>query len=230
MLVAQGLNQFYGGSHILRDVGFEARAGEVTVVLGRNGVGKTTLLKSLMGVVPVRSGTVRLGGADITHAAPFERVRSGIGYVPQGREIFGRLTVEENLLMGLATRGAAAKIPGALFELFPVLDQMRRRRGGDLSGGQQQQLAIARALASGPKLLMLDEPTEGIQPSIIKDIGRVIRMLADRGTMAILLVEQYYDFAAGLADRYIVMDRGRVVASGRGVDMQADGVRERMAI
>jgi urea transport system ATP-binding protein len=230
MLEAQGLNQFYGGSHILRDVGFEARAGEVTVVLGRNGVGKTTLLKSLMGVVPVRSGTVRLGGADITHAAPFERVRSGIGYVPQGREIFGRLTVEENLLMGLATRGAAAKIPGELFELFPVLDQMRRRRGGDLSGGQQQQLAIARALASGPKLLMLDEPTEGIQPSIIKDIGRVIRMLADRGTMAILLVEQYYDFAAGLADRYIVMDRGRVVASGRGVDMQADGVRERMAI
>jgi urea transport system ATP-binding protein len=230
MLVAQGLNQFYGGSHILRDVGFEARAGEVTVVLGRNGVGKTALLKSLMGVVPVRSGTVRLGGADITHAAPFERVRSGIGYVPQGREIFGRLTVEENLLMGLATRGAAAKIPGELFELFPVLDQMRRRRGGDLSGGQQQQLAIARALASGPKLLMLDEPTEGIQPSIIKDIGRVIRMLADRGTMAILLVEQYYDFAAGLADRYIVMDRGRVVASGRGVDMQADGVRERMAI
>jgi urea transport system ATP-binding protein len=230
MLEAQGLNQFYGGSHILRDVGFEARAGEVTVVLGRNGVGKTTLLKSLMGVVPVRSGTVRLGGADVTHAAPFERVRSGIGYVPQGREIFGRLTVEENLLMGLATRGAAAKIPGELFELFPVLDQMRRRRGGDLSGGQQQQLAIARALASGPKLLMLDEPTEGIQPSIIKDIGRVIRMLADRGTMAILLVEQYYDFAAGLADRYIVMDRGRVVASGRGVDMQADGVRERMAI
>jgi urea transport system ATP-binding protein len=230
MLEAQGLNQFYGGSHILRDVGFEARAGEVTVVLGRNGVGKTTLLKSLMGVVPVRSGTVRLGGADITHAAPFERVRSGIGYVPQGREIFGRLTVEENLLMGLATRGAAAKIPGELFALFPVLDQMRRRRGGDLSGGQQQQLAIARALASGPKLLMLDEPTEGIQPSIIKDIGRVIRMLADRGTMAILLVEQYYDFAAGLADRYIVMDRGRVVASGRGVDMQADGVRERMAI
>ena len=230
MLEAQGLNQFYGGSHILRDVGFEARAGEVTVVLGRNGVGKTTLLKSLMVVVPVRSGTVRLGGADITHAAPFERVRSGIGYVPQGREIFGRLTVEENLLMGLATRGAAAKIPGELFELFPVLDQMRRRRGGDLSGGQQQQLAIARALASGPKLLMLDEPTEGIQPSIIKDIGRVIRMLADRGTMAILLVEQYYDFAAGLADRYIVMDRVRVVASGRGVDMQADGVRERMAI
>ena len=230
MLVAQGLNQFYGGSHILRDVSFEARAGEVTVVLGRNGVGKTTLLKSLMGVVSVRSGTVRLDGVDITRAAPFERVRSGMGYVPQGREIFGRLTVEENLLMGLATRGASARIPDELFELFPVLDQMRRRRGGDLSGGQQQQLAIARALASGPKLLMLDEPTEGIQPSIIKDIGRVIRMLADRGTMAILLVEQYYDFAAGLADRYVVMDRGRVVASGRGVDMQADGVRERMAI
>ena len=230
MLEAQGLNQFYGGSHILRDVGFEARAGEVTVVLGRNGVGKTTLLKSLMGVVPVRSGTVRLGGADITHAAPFERVRSGIGYVPQGREIFGRLTVEENLLMGLATRGAAAKIPGELFELFPVLDQMRRRRGGDLSGGQQQQLAIARALASGPKLLMLDEPTEGIQPSIIKDIGRVIRMLADRGTMAILLVEQYYDFARSLADHYLVMERGEIVQRGLGEHMDRDGVRQRVAV
>ena len=230
MLEAQGLNQFYGGSHILRDVGFEARAGEVTVVLGRNGVGKTTLLKSLMGVVPVRSGTVRLDGVDITRAAPFERVRSGMGYVPQGREIFGRLTVEENLLMGLATRGASARIPDELFELFPVLDQMRRRRGGDLSGGQQQQLAIARALASGPKLLMLDEPTEGIQPSIIKDIGRVIRMLADRGTMAILLVEQYYDFAEELADQYLVMERGEVVMRGRGADMAADGVKARLAI
>jgi urea transport system ATP-binding protein len=230
MLEVQGLNQFYGGSHILRDLGFQARIGEVTVVLGRNGVGKTTLLKSLMGVVPVKTGTVTLDGRDITRAAPYERVRAGVGYVPQGREIFGRLTVEDNLRMGLATRPGGTAIPPELFELFPVLQQMLHRRGGDLSGGQQQQLAIARALAAGPKLLMLDEPTEGIQPSIIKDIGRVIRMLADRKTMAIVLVEQYYDFAAGLADQYLVMERGQIVASGRGADMEADGVRQRMSI
>ena len=230
MLEVQGLNQFYGGSHILRDLGFQARIGEVTVVLGRNGVGKTTLLKSLMGVVPVKTGTITLDGRDITRAAPYERVRAGVGYVPQGREIFARLTVEDNLRMGLATRPAGTAIPAELFELFPVLKQMLHRRGGDLSGGQQQQLAIARALAAGPKLLMLDEPTEGIQPSIIKDIGRVIRMLADRKTMAIVLVEQYYDFAAGLADEYLVMERGQVVAQGRGTDMEADGVRQRMSI
>ena len=230
VLRVEGLNQYYGGSHILRGVGFEARPGEVTVVLGRNGVGKTTLLKSLMGVVPVRSGRVQLDGRDITHAPPYERVRRGIGYVPQGREIFNRLTVEENLRLGLASRSGGARIPPELFELFPVLAQMLRRRGGDLSGGQQQQLAIARALAPGPRLLMLDEPTEGIQPSIIKDIGRVIRMLADRGTIAIVLVEQYYDFAAALADRYLVMERGEVVMQGRGEDMAADGVRQRMSI
>jgi urea transport system ATP-binding protein len=230
MLKVEGLNQYYGGSHILRDVGFEARLGEVTVVLGRNGVGKTSLLKSLMGVVPVRAGRVALDGADLSAAPPYERVRAGIGYVPQGREIFGRLTVEENLRMGLAVRPGGTAIPAELFELFPVLRQMLGRRGGDLSGGQQQQLAIARALAAGPKLLMLDEPTEGIQPSIIKDIGRVIRMLVDRKTMAIVLVEQYYDFAAALADQYLVMERGQVVARGRGADMQADGVRERLAL
>ena len=230
MLEVQGLNQFYGGSHILRDLSFEARLGEVTVVLGRNGVGKTTLLKSLMGVVPVKTGKITLDGRDITRSAPYERVRAGVGYVPQGREIFGRLTVEDNLRMGLASRPAGTAIPAELFELFPVLQQMLHRRGGDLSGGQQQQLAIARALAAGPKLLMLDEPTEGIQPSIIKDIGRVIRMLADRKTMAIVLVEQYYDFAAGLADQYLVMERGQVVARGRGADMERDGVRQRMSI
>jgi urea transport system ATP-binding protein len=230
MLSVDGLNQYYGGSHILRDVGFEARLGEVTVVLGRNGVGKTTLLKSLMGVVPVKTGKVLLDGAEITKATSYERVRRGIGYVPQGREIFGRLTVEDNLRMGLATKPGATRIPAELFELFPVLQQMLHRRGGDLSGGQQQQLAIARALAAGPKLLMLDEPTEGIQPSIIKDIGRVIRMLADRGTMAIVLVEQYYDFAEQLADQYVVMERGEIIARGRGAEMKADGVREKMSI
>jgi len=230
MLHVDTLHQAYGGSHILRAVSFEARAGEVTVVLGRNGVGKTTLLRSLMGVVPVRSGTVRLDGHDITRAPPYERVRAGIGYVPQGREIFGRLTVEENLRMGLASRSGRAPIPPELFEMFPVLQQMRQRRGGDLSGGQQQQLAIARALAAGPKLLLLDEPTEGIQPSIIKDIGRVIRTLAARGTMAIVLVEQYYDFAESLADQFLVMERGEVVLRGRGSEMQALGARSRMSI
>jgi len=230
MLKVEGINQYYGGSHILRNLSFEARIGEVTVVLGRNGVGKTTLLKSLMGVVPVKTGTLQLDGADITRDAPYDRVRKGVGYVPQGREIFGRLTVEENLRMGLAYKKGGTPIPPELYELFPVLKQMLHRRGGDLSGGQQQQLAIARALAAGPKLLILDEPTEGIQPSIIKDIGRVIRMLADRKTMAIVLVEQYYDFAAELADQYLVMERGEIVQRGQGSNMEADGVRGRMAI
>lgn len=234
MLKVESLNQYYGGSHILRDLSFEAKPGEVTVVLGRNGVGKTTLLKSLMGVVSVKTGFMRLGELDITRASSYDRVRAGVGYVPQGREIFGRLTVEENLRMGLASRPAGTPIPGELFELFPVLKQMIHRRGGDLSGGQQQQLAIARALAFGPKVLLLDEPTEGIQPSIIKDIGRVIRLLAERGMngqrMAIVLVEQYYDFAAELADQYLVMQRGEVVARGPGREMEAKGIRQLVAI
>jgi len=230
MLKVEGINQYYGGSHILRSLGFEAKLGEVTVVLGRNGVGKTTLLKSLMGVVPVKTGSIRLDGQDITNDTPYDRVRKGVGYVPQGREIFGRLTVDENLRMGLAYKRGGTPVPAELFELFPVLKQMINRRGGDLSGGQQQQLAIARALAAGPKLLILDEPTEGIQPSVIKDIGRVIRMLADRKTMAIVLVEQYYDFAAELADQYLVMERGEIIQRGRGKDMEAEGVRDRMSI
>ena len=229
-LRVEQLNQYYGGSHILRNLSLEAKLGEVTVILGRNGVGKTTLLKSLMGVVPIKTGSITLDGHDITRDTPYQRVRRGIGYVPQGREIFARLTVEENLRMGLATRSAAVQIPTELFDLFPVLKQMLQRRGGDLSGGQQQQLAIARALAAGPKLLILDEPTEGIQPSIIKDIGRVIRMLADRKTMAIVLVEQYVDFAAELADHYLVMERGEVIARGAGRDMQRDEVRRLVSI
>jgi urea transport system ATP-binding protein len=234
MLKVEGINQYYGGSHILRNVAFEAKQGEVTVVLGRNGVGKTTLLRSLMGVVPIKTGSIQLDGALITKDAPHDRVRKGIGYVPQGREIFSRLTVEDNLRMGLSYKSAKTPIPLQLFELFPILKQMLHRRGGDLSGGQQQQLAIARALAAAPKLLVLDEPTEGIQPSIIKDIGRVIRMLAERGMngqpMGIVLVEQYYDFAAELADRYLVMERGAVVLRGDGRDMKTDRVRERVSI
>ena len=233
-LHVEGLNQYYGGSHILRDVAFEARVGEVTVVLGRNGVGKSTLLKTLMGVVAAKTGRISMGGVDVTRQVPYARVRGGFGYVPQGREIFGRLTVEENLRMGLAYRSAATPIPPELFELFPALKQMLNRRGGDLSGGQQQQLAIARALAPGPQLLMLDEPTEGIQPSIIKDIGRVIRMLADRGMngkpMAIILVEQYFDFAAELADQYLVMERGEIIARGKGSELEANGVRALVSI
>ena len=235
MLKVDGINQYYGGSHILRNVSLEAKLGEVTVILGRNGVGKTSLLKSLMGVVPVKTGTIVLDGANITRDTPCERARQGVGYVPQGREIFGRLTVQENLRMGLAYKSGGTRIPAELFELFPVLKQMLHRRGGDLSGGQQQQLAIARALAAGPKLLILDEPTEGIQPSIIKDIGRVIRMLSRSGMnggqkMAIVLVEQFYDFAAELADQYIVMERGEIIQRGRGDAMQADGVRALMSI
>ena len=230
MLTVSNINQYYGGSHILRDVSLQATRGKVSVILGRNGVGKTTLLKSLMGLVAIKTGSIEFDGRAIERATPYERARAGIGYVPQGREIFARLTVEDNLRMGLASKPAGTPIPPELFELFPVLKQMRQRRGGDLSGGQQQQLAIARALAAGPKLLILDEPTEGIQPSIIKDIGSVIRMLADRGDMAIVLVEQYYDFAEALADDYIVMERGAVLARGQGCDMQANAVRGLVAI
>jgi urea transport system ATP-binding protein len=230
MLTVSNINQYYGGSHILRDVSLQATRGKVSVILGRNGVGKTTLLKSLMGLVQIKTGSIEFDGRAIERATPHERARAGIGYVPQGREIFSRLTVEDNLRMGLASKPAGTPIPAELFELFPVLKQMRQRRGGDLSGGQQQQLAIARALAAGPKLLVLDEPTEGIQPSIIKDIGRVIRMLADRGDMAIVLVEQYYDFAQALADDYVVMERGSVLARGRGGDMEQDAVRQLVAL
>jgi urea transport system ATP-binding protein len=230
MLTVKNIHQYYGGSHILRDVSFTAAPGKVTVLLGRNGVGKTTLLKSLMGLVPIKSGSIELDGQPIQKRTPYERARSGMGFVPQGREIFARLTVEENLRMGLAYKSGSTPVPAELYELFPVLKQMLHRRGGDLSGGQQQQLAIARALAPGPRLLILDEPTEGIQPSIIKDIGRVIRMLADRGDMAIVLCEQYYDFAQELADEYLVMERGEVVARGLGKDMEAQGVRQLVAI
>ena len=243
MLTVSGLNQYYGGSHILRDLAFEVPAGRVTALLGRNGVGKTTLLRTLMGLVPAATGQVKFGASDLTRAAPYQRAAAGLGYVPQGREIFPRLTVEENLLMGLATKPRRAKLPDMIFELFPVLKQMLHRRGGDLSGGQQQQLAIGRALAMDPQLLILDEPTEGIQPSIIKDIERAIRRLSEveeireairrvarEGKIAILLVEQYYDFAKSLADNYLVMSRGEIIKRGLGRNMDAENVRACLAL
>jgi urea transport system ATP-binding protein len=227
MLTIEKLNQHYGSSHTLRDVSFDVPMGQCTALLGRNGVGKTTLLKCLMGVLPIRSGSITFGGQEVTSLPPFQRVRLGMGFVPQGREIFPRLTVEENILMGLAThkRGSLADISGEIFEMFPVLKQMLRRRGGDLSGGQQQQLAIARALVMKPKVLILDEPTEGIQPSIIKDIERVIKALSERGDMAILLVEQYFEFARELADQYVILRRGEIVKRGVSADMNADELR-----
>ena len=232
MLEVKEVNQFYGGSHILRDVSLSAPVGECSVVLGRNGVGKTTLLKCLMGILPIKSGQILLDGKDIAKMSSEQRVRAGLAYVPQGRDIFSTLTVEENILIGMAKFSGAKtrKVPSHLYEIFPVLDEMKHRRGGDLSGGQQQQLAIARALASEPSVLILDEPTEGIQPSIIKDIGRVIRKLADQGEMAIVLVEQFYDFAEELADNYTVMARGQVIAHGQGVEMPEKGIRELVAI
>jgi len=232
MLTVENLNQYYGSSQTLRELSFEVRAGACTALLGRNGVGKTTLLRCLMGVVPIASGSIRFEGREIGRLPPFERVKLGIGYVPQGREIFPRLTVQENLLMGLASKGAggASAIPEDVFAMFPVLKQMLGRRGGDLSGGQQQQLAIARALVMRPKLLILDEPTEGIQPSIIKEIERVIHALSERGDMAILLVEQYFDFARELADQYLVLQRGEIVKRGSGAEMDSEELRAYLVV
>ncbi|MBS0320038.1 MAG: urea ABC transporter ATP-binding subunit UrtE [Proteobacteria bacterium] len=229
MLAVEGINQYYGGSHILRNVSLEVAPGKVTTLLGRNGVGKTTLLKCLMGLLPMRSGRITWDGTPVQGLPSFARVTRGFAYVPQGREIFPRLTVEENLQVGAASRPSSA-IPDDIYVLFPVLKSMKRRRGGDLSGGQQQQLAIGRALMSQPKLLILDEPTEGIQPSIIQDIGRVIRKLAAERGIAVLLVEQYYDFAKALADTFAVMARGEIIAAGRGDEMDARNVQAMIAV
>ena len=215
MLAVDGIDLYYGAAQALRSVSLEAEIGKVTCVLGRNGVGKTSLLRAIMGQHPVAAGRIRWDGQDITRLKPYERARRGIGYVPQGREIFPLLTVRENLETGLAPLPRRERdIPNTIFDLFPVLRDMLRRRGGDLSGGQQQQLAIARALVARPRLLVLDEPTEGIQPSIIKDIGRAISYLRAQGNLAILLVEQYLDFARELADSIAVMDRGQIALAG----------------
>ena len=231
MLEVEGLDQYYGGSHILRGVSFKAAPGEVTALLGRNGVGKTSLLRAICGLQPIRSGRICWEDRLLNGLPPHERARTGLALVPQGREIFPRLTVLENLATGFAplARGAR-RIPGDIFALFPVLREMLHRRGGDLSGGQQQQLAIARALVTQPRLLILDEPTEGIQPSIIKQIERVIRALAERGDMAILMVEQYFEFARDLAASYLVLQRGEVVLSGRRAEMDEAAVRSYLTV
>ena len=230
MLIIKDLNQYYGGSHILRNMNFEVPKGQLTSLLGRNGVGKTTLLKSLMGVVKVKTGSIAWDGKELANLSPWSRVDNGFAYVPQGREIFPRLTVEENLLIGAAKFSSPKNIPSYIYELFPILSDMKVRRGGDLSGGQQQQLAIGRALMSQPDLIILDEPTEGIQPSIIQDIGRCLRKLVDEMGITVLLVEQYYDFAKELSDHYIVMRRGEVVAQGKGADMDLNGVQEMISV
>jgi urea transport system ATP-binding protein len=231
MLTVEGIDLYYGASQALRKVSLQAPVGAVTCVLGRNGVGKSSLIRAIMGQQPIRSGRIAWDGEDVGTLPPFERARRGFGYVPQGREIFPLLTVEENLRTGFgALKSADRTVPEDIFEMFPVLKSMLKRRGGDLSGGQQQQLAIARALVLRPRLLVLDEPTEGIQPSIIKDIQRVIASLRERGTMAIVLVEQYFDFARDLADNFAVMVRGEVVMSGTKADFDEAAVQRHLTI
>jgi urea transport system ATP-binding protein len=231
MLAVESIDLYYGASQALRQVSLAAEPGKVTCVLGRNGVGKSSLMRAIVGQHTVRAGRISLEGRDITRLPSYERARAGMAYVPQGREIFPLLTVEENIKAGLAALPRKAReIAAEIFDLFPVLRDMLRRRGGDLSGGQQQQLAIARALVMRPKLLVLDEPTEGIQPSIIKDIERVIALLRDRGDMAIVLVEQYFEFARDLADSFAVMDRGEVVLAGRRDEMVEEDVRRYLTV
>jgi len=231
MLSVEAVDLYYGASHTLRQVSLSAQKGEVTCILGRNGVGKTILLRAIFGLNPIRSGRILWEDRELTHLPPHERARAGLALVPQGREIFPRLSVMENLATGFAILPRSLHhIPDDIFTLFPILKEMLGRRGGDLSGGQQQQLAIARALVTRPRLLILDEPTEGIQPSIIKEIGRVIEKLVERGDMAILLVEQYFEFARDLAAAYVVMQRGEVVLSGRQSDMDEAAARAYLTV
>jgi urea transport system ATP-binding protein len=231
MLSVQNVNLYYGAAQALRGVSLSAQIGRVFCLLGRNGVGKTSLLRAICGLQPIASGSIQLDGHDLSRLPAYDRARRGVALVPQGREIFPLLTVKENLETGYAPlRREQKTVPDEVFELFPVLQSMLRRRGGDLSGGQQQQLAIGRALTMRPKLLVLDEPTEGIQPSVIKDIGRAITFLRQRGDMAILLVEQYLDFAHELADDFAVMDRGEIVMSGTRETFDAEAVRRHMTV
>ena len=231
MLKINNINQYYGQSHILWDLNLELRTGTCGCLIGRNGVGKTTLLKCITGLLPVRNGNIQLNGYDINKLSTETRARSGIGFVPQGREIFPLLTVEENLRISLGARKDKAKsIPSLIYELFPVLKEMKHRRGGDLSGGQQQQLAIGRALVLDPKLLILDEPTEGIQPNVVRDIGEVIRKLNREMGLTVLLVEQKLPFARRVADDFFIMEKGSVVATGPIADLNEDLVQKYLSV
>ncbi|MBI2061671.1 MAG: urea ABC transporter ATP-binding subunit UrtE [Nitrospirae bacterium] len=231
MLEASELNVFYGESHVLHDARLRVETGQVVCLLGRNGVGKTTFLKTLMGLLPARSGRIRLGGTDITSRPPYERARLGLGYSPQGREIIPSLTVRENILLGLEARGIRKReVPDAVLQLFPMLENFLEKRGGDLSGGQQQQLAIARALATRPRVLLLDEPTEGIQPSIILEIKAAIQKIKAGGETAILLVEQYLAFVRSVADRFYVMEKGSITAEGDIGGLTDDVVRKHLVV
>jgi urea transport system ATP-binding protein len=231
MLTISGLNQFYGESHTLWDLDIEIAKGKCTVLMGRNGVGKTTLLQCIMGLVKVKSGDIQLEGESIVARDAESRPRMGIGYVPQGRQIFPMLTVEENMQIGLPIRAKGDRqIPAYIFDLFPVLDEMRHRRGGDLSGGQQQQLAIARALVVNPSLLILDEPTEGIQPNIVQEIGDIIRMLNEKMGLTVLLVEQKLPFARKVGDRFCILDRGRRVAEGSMDQLKDELIKEYLTV
>ncbi|MDF3919114.1 urea ABC transporter ATP-binding subunit UrtE [Salinicola sp. LHM] len=231
MLSVDKLNQYYGESHILRDLSLDVPAGRCTCVMGRNGVGKTTLLKTVMGEVAARSGAIRFDGEELLKRRPEARAGLGIGYVPQGRQIFATLSVEENLRIGLpARRDRQRRIPERIYELFPVLKEMRYRRGGDLSGGQQQQLAIGRALVLDPRLLILDEPGEGIQPNIVAQIGEVIRRLNREDGLTVLLVEQKLPFARRYADKFMIMDRGQAVAGGDIAELSDDLIKRHLTV
>ncbi|MEM7408421.1 MAG: urea ABC transporter ATP-binding subunit UrtE [Pseudomonadota bacterium] len=231
MLSIRGLNQYYGESHILRNVDLDALPQQCTCVMGRNGVGKTTLMKALVGLLPVRSGAVTLNEADLSRASPEVRALSGIGYVPQGRDVFGQLTVEENLRVAMSAKGQfSGKLPDRVLDLFPVLREMLHRRGGDLSGGQQQQLSIARALVLEPKLLVLDEPTEGIQPNIVKQIGEVLRQLVSDDGITVLLVEQKLPFARRNADTFYIMNKGELVTNGPMADLSDDLAHQYLSV
>ena len=224
-LAVEELNVHYGGSRILRDISLRVPSGSIVAVMGRNGVGKTTLLKAIMGLLALSKGRVFLAGEDVTALTADKRTRRGLGYVPQGREIFPQLTVRENLEIGLQARGGGREVPEEVFALFPVLADMQKRMGGNLSGGQQQQLAIARALVGEPKVLMLDEPTEGIQPSIILEIEKVLLQLKEQGEFAIVLVEQYFDFARQIADHFFLMDRGNILLQGTADELSDESIK-----
>ena len=231
MLQTTNLNIFYGDSHVVRDVSFSIPEGKIVCLMGRNGVGKTTVMKTLMGLLPARGGRISYGGQDITNLHPYARARLGIGYGPQGREIIPNLTVEENLLIGLEAKSNSSRVlPPRIFELFPALKTMLGRRGGDLSGGQQQQLSLGRALSSEPKLLLLDEPTEGIQPSIIKEIVHVIKKLKEQGGLSIFVVEQFVSFVRSAGDYFYIMEKGAIAAEGAVANLSDDLIKKHLAV